>query len=202
MIKPILLSLICLSFLLPSFGREIKQTLEDEHLQKQCDWAMYLDVQDMQRYFDHPNSKLIPVSRVRVSFRAFPRTGSTLTKDKESKTYEELWYHLRTPIGSKRFMEPGLPEESLGIIVLGPSDRKNKHCEQLTNALLRLMVDLQFKKAATSNVIVPEASYDEIASCLNYYNFWADYKLNTGKRMNIHLCSDSSAREDYFYLGK
>lgn len=203
--KAIFICLALLSlFLNPASSfAEIRQNLNDQYLQAQCDWAMYLDVQDMKQSFKGPNSKLQPLSRVRISYRSFPRTKtSPLKLQKESREYEQLWYHYRTPVGSRRYIEPQFPEESLGMIVLGPCDGKNKHAEQLTNALLRLMIDLQFKKASTSIVLVPENNYNEIAACLNYYNFWADYKLNTGKRMNIHLCSSTSSKDEIFYLGK
>lgn len=197
----LLLLALAAPFSAPS-SAEIKLNLRDEILEKESDWAMYLDVQDVQQQLSTKQSTLYPLSKVRVSFRSFPRTDKTVAKDSSSKTYEELWYHKRIPVASRRYLEPVFPDESLGIIVLGPSDSKNNHIEDITNALIRLLVNLQFKKASTSVVFVPEKNYDQISAALNYYNFWADYKLSSGSRMSIHLCSNSSVREDHFFLGK
>jgi hypothetical protein len=181
---------------------EIKMNLRDAILQQQCDWAMYLDVQDIQHFLNYEKSTLHPLSRVRVSYRSFPRSGTPAERQSDSKTYEEFWYYHRNPLGAKRYLEPNIRDSSLGVIVLGPAGTRADHCAALTNALLRLMIDLQFRQACTSIVLVNEENYDQIVSNLNYYHFSPGLKLGSGKQMTIHICSRSSAKEEYLYLSK
>lgn len=175
---------------------EIKLNLKDPGLETECDWAMYLDAQEMQQYLKYPKSRLYPLTRVRISYRSFPRIDGEAS---ESKTFEELWYSHRTPVGLRRRMQPQINPESLGIIVLGPVPKKEQ-CQALSHALVRLLVELQFKQAITSTVVVPEDNFEQIAEGLSYYRFEPGLKNTEGKQMSIMLSSASSSRQETFFL--
>lgn len=194
------LAIILLFFASSAGYAEVKINLRDKHLENECDWAMYLDVQQVQK-FNTENSTLRPLSKVRVTYRAFPRADKS-QQNSEAETIQEYWYKGRVPIGSRRYSNPKFPLEGLGIIVLGSIDRKNGQPEAITNVLLRLMIDLQFKNIPTSIIWVPEKNFDDVASALTYYNFCTESSLSTGKRISIHLASRDSAREQIMFWGQ
>jgi hypothetical protein len=180
---------------------EIKLNLKDERLETECDWAMYLDAQEMQQFLNYPKSTLHPLTRVRISYRAFPRINDEegSAPPTNSKTFEEVWYAHRTPIGLRRRMQLQIKPESLGMIVLGPAQKKES-CQALSHALVRLLVELQFKQAITSTVVVPEENFDQIAEGLSYYHFEPGLRNAEGKQMSIMLSSASSTRQETFFL--
>ena len=180
---------------------EIKLNLKDERLETECDWAMYLDAQEMQQFLNYPKSRLHPLTRVRISYRSFPRINDDGPAEPptNSKTFEELWYSRRTPVGLRRRMQLQIKPESMGMIVVGPAQKKEQ-CQALSHALVRLLVELQFKDAITSTVVVPEDNYDQIAEGLAYYHFEPGLKNAEGKQMSIQLSSSSSTRQETFFL--
>ena len=205
--KPLVSFFLALAFALcsclfanESANAEVKINLQDKHLENECDWAMYLDVQQVQK-FNTEGSTLRPLSKVRISYRSFPRADRS-QQDAKSQTLQEYWYKGRVPIGSRRYANPKFPLEGLGIIVLGKVDRKNNQADAIANVLLRLMIDLQFKNISTSIVWVPEDNFDDIAAALTYYNFCTESSLSTGKRLSIHLASRGSVREQIMFWGQ
>jgi hypothetical protein len=191
-------SLLVLLFCPSNSDAEIKIGLNDPYLQGQADWGVYLDVQEIQQYLNYPKSKLHPLSRVRATYREFSRTKAGASQ--APKTHEILWYFQRTPIGMKRYTQLSLRPQTMGMVVLGPTGGSSEHCADLTNTLIRTLIEIQFTEATVSNVLVPGENYDEIANQLHYYHFSKGMNRKEGKQMNIHLCSSTSAREDFFFL--
>jgi len=191
----VLLALFCQSI----SDAEIKLNLRDSFLQNQCDWAMYLDVQDLNQYLNYENSQLHPLTRVRLTYRSFPRAAKSSAQT-DSTTYEEFWYFHRVPLGLKRYRQLQFEPNSLGMIVIGTASGGNDQLAALTNALIRLLIEQQFSNIATTIVLVPESSYAQVAETLKFYHFHTNLKAKEGKQMSIHLCSNSTTKEDYFYL--
>jgi len=179
---------------------DIRPDLIDERLQRETDWAMMLDVQDINHFLNYQGSQLHPLSRVRVSFRSFPRS-SVGNKPEDSRIYEQFWYYDGKPIGLRRRSEVQVEPNSAGIIVLRSTDGKPEHTRALTNALIRVVLDLQFKKAAASEVLVAEQDYDQVAADLNHYHFFPTVPT-TGTQLVIHLSCNHAAREEFFFYSK
>jgi len=139
---------------------------------------------------------------VRINVREFPRgTGSNSA---EARIYEEPWYHKGMPVGSRRFSQLDIATRNIGAIVVGASDVQAEQSQAISNALVRLMLDLQLKRISTGIVIVPTDSYDEIAACLGRYNFFTNTNidLQPGPQMSIHLRSYPRDKDNYFYFLK
>lgn len=179
---------------------DIRPDLVDERLQHETDWALMLDVQDINHFLNYSGSQLHPLSRVRVSFRNYPRAAEG-TQPQDSRTYEQFWYYDGKPIGLRRRSEVHIAPDSTGLIVLGSTDGKPEHTQALTNALIRIVLDLQFKRATASTVLVGEQDYDLIAAALNRYHFYPITPTN-GTQLVIHLSCNHAAREEFFFYTK
>lgn len=173
--------------------------LHNGNLQQQCDWAMYVDVQDVQHYLNYTGSQLHPLSKVRVTFRAMSRLNPSAAGD--AQTYEKLWYYQGKPIGLRRLLQPAIATNSQGILVLAPVDSDSNHAQAVADTLVRLYVDIQLRNANTIMVLVSDENFNQIAQALGHYKFFASGTTPTsGAQMSIYLCSSDSNREEHLFL--
>jgi hypothetical protein len=203
--RPAIISLLlllscCFGAQVPSCDAQKNPDLIDDGLKQECDWAFFLDVQDVNHFLNYSGSQLHPLSRVRVSVRKFSRSGQDESESSATQTYEELWYRDGMPIGLRRRSKLTIKPHSLGMVTLGATDFKEEHSRALANALIRLLIDLQFRQAVTSVVVVPADDYDRISAGLNRYHFFADINPSEGKQMSIHLSSTPAGKDGYFFL--
>lgn len=138
---------------------------------------------------------------LRVDLRTYPR-DRTLPLN---TVYEDLWYHDKKPIGLRRHNEIAVPAQSIGAIIVcqpnGTSDAEER-TEEVTDAILRLIVDAQFRKAVTGLVLVPANEYESIASALSQYNFFpAGPRVQVGP-VNLHLRAYPEGPDAFFYFQK
>ena len=179
---------------------ELKPDLLDAYLERELDWAMFIELPGSNHYLNYAGSQLYPLTIMRINFRAFGR-GTGAPGD-SAKIYEELWYHKGKPVGSRRYSQLDIPTRHIGAIVVGAIDNKNEQSQAVANALVRLVLDLQLKKISPAIVLVPNGSYDQIAEGLGRYNFVPDILGLDGPQMSIHLRSYPQNKEHYFYYSK
>jgi len=188
---------------LPSFASiaGMKEALPDDYLEREFSWTMVVYQPDRRDYLKYPGSKLWPLTNIRVDLRTYPpgQTGAATT------LYEDLWYHDHLPMGLRRHHEIAIAEQSIGAIIICPADDTSdvmQRDQAVTDAIVRLLVDVQFRKAVTGLVLVPADEYDSIASTLSQYNFFpAGPRVNICP-VNLHLQAYPEGRDEFFYFQK
>jgi hypothetical protein len=206
-ISAVILSLLFgLAFQLP-MRADLKADLTDDYLKGEYDWAMFLNVQDVDHYLNYSGSKLHPLTKVRVYFNTYQRrsqsgSGSATAVTAPAKLYEELWYYQGKPVGLRRRNQLNIAPDSSGALVVGQSDGAPEHSLALANALVRLALELQFQHIVTSVVMVPQETYDAITADLGYYRFYNDIAAGAGVQMSIHTRSYPQQKDEYYYLRK
>lgn len=191
---------------IPAFAEIIRTDNDNEYLQREFDWAMFLDLQEQPHLLNYQSSSLNPLTKVQINFKPCSRGKGERAPKNNSQIYEELWYKKTIPIGSKRhFTFDSLPHEQ-GIIVLRKIGTAPERVQIAVNSVMRLMLDLQQKKMPVAVVAVPLEQYDRIASAIEYYRF-SRVSLNTetqmsGKQFSIRLQSYPTARDERYFLQK
>jgi hypothetical protein len=195
------LVVVCLSFLFvfPS-SAQINSDLSDPYLDREFDWAMFVDARELKDYLKYPGSKLYPVTNVRVTFRSIQRGINPQRMPTEA--YEEIWYHDGLPIGLHRHRNLKLAPGAMGIIVLGSSTEESDRTAAMCNALIRLIMDVELHKAVISLVQVPREEYEGIALGLEKYGFLPESKGINQSSPNIHLRSSPKGRDEYYYSAR
>ncbi len=197
----LVLAVLCFSLALPSLSNcEINSGLSSDYLQREFDWALFIDVRDIQHYLNYNGTKLHPLSRVRINLRIF-RTGNSVDASvPPSVIYEELWYHKTTPIGLRRRFPPRIPTGSVGAVVLGTLDRGREHAAIATNAAIRAITDFQLKDVPTGVLLVPCHQCDAVADKLGQYGFCQKQTPTAGTQMSITLRSYPPGRDEQLFL--
>ena len=190
-------------FAASSFGVQATQTRSDfvhKYLEQQFDWGMFIDLQPVQHYLKYAGSKLAPLKRARIYFRVYPRSAGATAANTQLQNYEEFWYHNGKPIGLRRRIALNLDKDKTGIIVVGDLPPGTDSAVASTNALIRLLLDLQFQSVPVSVVVVPDADYKAITANLEHYGFSTEMARSEGKQLSVHLRSSSSDHDDNYYL--
>ncbi len=190
----------CLPMLLQGgASAEFRADMEDEYLEAQYDWGAFIDTRDVDHYLNYEGSLLRPLTRVRIYFRVFPRAQLSGRKKNRARLYEELWYHKGQLIGLRRCSELKSKKNRIGIVVVGKDAGGSKQAIELTNAVLRLLLDLQFQQMVADVVLVPLKSFDQIVGNLAAYKFACGLPPQQGMQMSIHFRCDPSGRDEYYY---
>ncbi|MBX9570262.1 MAG: hypothetical protein K2X77_15290 [Candidatus Obscuribacterales bacterium] len=190
----------------PSYSEIIRTDSDNEYLQREFDWAMFLDLQEQPHLLKYQSSSLNPLTKVQINFKPCSRGKGEKAPKGNSRIYEEIWYRKTIPLGSKRhFLFDNSPHEQ-GIIVLRNIGTAPERVQIAANAVMRLLIDLQIKKMPVAVVAVPLEHYDRVASAFEYYRF-ARVNLNTetkmsGKQFHIRLQSYPTAHDECYYLQK
>jgi hypothetical protein len=179
---------------------EIDSQLDDEYLESQFDWAMYLEAREVKYYLNYEGSKLKPLTRVNVYFRAFPDANDQPGDKHPSKAYEDLWYHKGVLIGLRRKNELDIEHKKIGILIVGKPPAGTQFDAVLCNAVVRLVLDLQFRHIVVSVVQVPILDYDQFTGNLASLKFYPNSEPHEGKQLSLHIRSYPQGREDYYYL--
>ncbi len=195
-----LLAAMCLAFVcqLPS-GADIDATLMDPYLQKEFNWAMYIDLHEDKPFLNYPGSRLNPLTQISVTYSTFQRTLTNRPDRVPAQIYEEYWYHEETPIGLRRYRSIELESNQIGAIYLGG---RGNNAAAAAKVLLRLAIELDLQQLSPSLVVVPLDKYDLIASELGRYSFFPRMIATSGRQFSIHLRSYPyrKNKDEYFYL--
>lgn len=189
--------------IIPCFASVVDtiQLLPDDYLQREFSWALVVYQPDKSHYLKYPGSKLWPVTNLRVDLRTYPRDRTVPL----TTCYEDLWYHDSLPIGLRRQNEIAIAEQSIGAIIVcqaNDTSRAAERTQEVTDAVVRLLVDAQFRKAVTGLILVPACEYDSIASALSQFNFFpAGPRVQVGP-VNLHLRAYPEGGDAFFYFQK
>lgn len=190
----------------PSYSEIIRTDSDNEYLQREFDWAMFLDLQEQSHLLKYQSSSLNPLTKVQINFKPCSRGKGEKAPKGNSRIYEEIWYKRTIPLGSKRhFIFDNAPHEQ-GILVLRSIGAAPERVQIAVNAIMRLLIDLQIKRMPVAVVAVPLEHYDRVASAFEYYRF-AKVSLDTetkmsGKQFHIRLQSYPTARDERYFLQK
>lgn len=183
--------------------KDMARDLPENYLGTEFTWAMVLDLPDMRHYLSYPGAKLKPIAKVQVHFRSYPHEYNhpPLT----NTLYEELWYHNEVPIGLRRYNQISIPRQCDGAIIVCPGDGTSDELQRasaITDAIVRLVVDVQFRNALTGLVLVPSAEYDNVAEGLSRYRFLVSHIGSPIRPISIHLRAYPKGKDQIFYLQK
>lgn len=155
--------------------KDMSEYLPDDYLGKEFKWSMVLYLPDVKDSLNYTGSTLYPLTKVSVRFNQYPSVGNV-----QAKAYEEFWYHKKAIVGMRRLNQIRLAPASDGAIILCPrKEKESTDCATaITNALVRVMLDVQFRGAITSLVVVPDADFPAIAGALEKYGFYSEDKLS------------------------
>ncbi|MBX9720645.1 MAG: hypothetical protein K2X81_04570, partial [Candidatus Obscuribacterales bacterium] len=92
---------------------EINAKLNSDYLEREYEWAMYVEVHDLQQYLNYTGSKLHPLTKAWIHLRNF-RTSDASGNIPAAQVYEEMWYYKTTPIGSQRRIAVEMPQGRVG----------------------------------------------------------------------------------------
>ncbi len=187
-----------LSCSIPS-SAQLTRGLGDEYLQTQLDWAMFIDLQEIQHYLNYEGTRLWPLARGRVYFRVYPHNGEPIGKS-QAKIYKEFWYRKGMPIGLRCRNQLNIERDKTGIIVVSEKLNNSDNIRAATDVIVRLILELQFQSIITSIVQVPLVQFDQFASCLSHYGFNRLARRSSGQQLSIHLRSNPPGKDDHYYL--
>jgi hypothetical protein len=180
---------------------EFSDKLVDRYLESQFEWAMFLGLQEASHYMNYEGSSLKPLTKVAVSYRWFSPPAESRAENEHSRIYEDFWYHKGSLLGSRFRNRLSLPPDSAGAIVIGKNTLTPDNARCLTNAIVRLALDLHFQKLVVDVVYVPLPQYDAVVANMGMYRFYQDENTpESGKQMSIHFRSYPDEKDEVFYL--
>jgi len=182
--------------------KDMSEYLPDDYLGTEFKWSMVLYLPDVKDCLNYPGTTLHPLTKVSVRFNQYPSAGKV-----ESKPYEEFWYHKKSILGMRRRNQITLAASSNGAIILCPrnEDESSDCSSAITNALVRVLLDVQFQSAITSLVVVPDADFQAIAGALERYGFYSEDKLSNNLNelaLSLRLRGYPQGAEKLLYLKK
>jgi hypothetical protein len=182
--------------------KDMSEYLPDDYLGNEFKWSMVLYLPDVKDSLDYKGSTLHPLTKVSVRFNQYPSRGIV-----QSKPYEEFWYHRKAVLGMHRRNQVQLAAGSGGAIILCPrKERESPDCSSaITNALVRVMLDVQFRGAITTLVVVPDSDYQAIAGALERYGFYGEDKSSSNLNeiaLSMRLRGYPQGPEKLLYLKK
>lgn len=178
--------------------KDMKNHLPDDYLVKQFDWSMVLYVPDTRGYLDYNGTSLYPITKVCVNFNEHATPLRT-------KSYEELWYHKKKTLGLRRQNSVQIEPDSDGTIIICPSQKKEQpdFAFAVSDTLVRLLVDIHFRDATSSHVMIPGSDYDEIVEALKRYGIYSEKVKKASLAscpLSVRLRTYPEPRDELFYL--
>jgi len=177
------------------------EDLPDEYLGRHFPWAFVVDLPDANSYLKYPGSKLWPMTKVRVNLRIYGANSASY----EKTLYEELWYHYHLPAGLRRHNDIALAQQSWGAIIVCPGGGTADPLQRplaITDAIVRLVVDIQLRHASTALVLVPQDDYETVAAGLTEFKFFPRSPGMPFQGVGIHLRAYPQGNDERFYLQK
>lgn len=180
----------------------MSEYLPDDYLGTEFKWSMVLYLPDVKDSLNYKGSTLYPLTKVSVRFNDYIAAGKV-----ETKPYEEFWYHKKAILGMRRRNQVRLMTGTNGAVILCPrkEDGSSDCSSAITNALVRVLLDVQFRGAITSLVVVPDADFQAIVGALEKYGFYSEDKLSNNLNelaLSLRLRGYPLGAEKLLYLKK
>lgn len=182
--------------------KDMKEYLPDDYLGNEFKWSMVLYLPDVKDSLNYKGSTLHPLTKVSVRFNEYTPYGNV-----QAKPYEEFWYHKKAILGMRRRNQVRLGKGSDGAIILCPrkEDESSDCSSAIADALVRVILDVHFRGAITSLVVVPDSDYKAIAGALDRYGFYSDDKFSNDlseRALSLRLRAYPAGAEELLYLKK
>ncbi|HEY9732748.1 MAG TPA: hypothetical protein V6C89_12595 [Drouetiella sp.] len=195
-------SLICFALSATPVIADRIVPFSDDWFNRQFDWVVYMSLSPMDNFLKYPGSTMSPIMRVPVEYRYSPNRTFRKSYPLERQKYEEIWYHDGRAVGLRRYKELNLSQQEQGAVYITPNPRNGQNVPELTNALVRLVLDIYAKRTILATIVVPQELFENFANALAQYNFFKltiVYPGGPGNNMSIHLVSEPFGTERYFY---
>jgi|688.fasta_scaffold111729_3 hypothetical protein len=195
-------SLLCISFCATPVVADRIVPFSDEWFNRQYDWIIYMSLSPMDNYLKYPGSTMSPIMRVPVEYRYSPNRTFRKNYPLDRQKYEEIWYHDSKAVGLRRYNQLNLSQQEQGVVYITQNPKNAQNVPELTNALVRLVLDIYAKRTILATIVVPQELFEMFANTLAQYNFFKltiVYPGGPGNNMSIHLVSEPFGTERYFY---
>lgn len=180
---------------------EMSEDLPDDYLGTEFAWVMVLNSSDAKYYLNYPGSKLSPLTKVAVRYRAFPQKSQSTIPTTTS--YEDLWYKGEVPVGLRRYNDIAIPYLSNGAMIFCPAEDQpdlDKRASAIADAIVRLLVDVQLRMGVTALVLVPNEDYESVAAALTQFNFFPAGNGVTIQPINMRLRAYPAGKDQMLFL--
>lgn len=138
-----------------------------------------------------------------VAFDSIYKASPIVQPNAVPLDYEIFWYQNGRCVGAKRQNNLPMTPNSQGAIYFLSSgtDSFDVHAHETANAAVRLLLDVRLKNAIVAGVVVPDASFYQVADALADLNFLPLEKTGyrDGERPSIHLISYPKGKDQYFF---
>ncbi len=174
----------------------------DDWFNRQYDWVIYMSLSPMDKYLKYKGSEMASIMRVPIEYRYAPNRNFRKSYPLERQKYEEIWYHDGKAVGLKRYAYLNLSGDEQGAMYITPNPKNSENVRELTNAMVRMVLDVYAKRTILATIVVPQELFENFASALTQYNFFkltVVYPGGPGNNMSIHLVSEPQGTERYFY---
>lgn len=174
----------------------------DDWFNRQNDWTIYVGLSPMDKYLKYRGSEMTPVMRIPIEYRYSPNRNFRKSYPLERQKYEEIWYHDGKAVGLKRYTQLMLSSDEQGALYITPNPKNGENIRELTNAMVRLVLDIYARRTILATIVVPQEYFENFAGELAQYNFFkltVVYPGGPGNNMSIHLVSQPQGTERYFY---
>lgn len=184
---------------LSSTAGGVTQPIDQEPAyQMSADWSFKLSARMLGTYMNYPTSRIRPILSISADFR---QRNPISRKWGPSSRYEELWYHDESATGCKRNQVIPPLEGKYGVIEIADTEDSAAHTRALTDAVVRLLLDINLKDGCLTDLVVPLRLYDQCGSDLGSKYF---YRAYTGSAMDqmvlLHMISEPRKFDRYYRL--
>ncbi|HEY9676800.1 MAG TPA: hypothetical protein V6C76_02275 [Drouetiella sp.] len=174
LLKSIICAVVALAPICCANAAQAEPTLNftsDKWLDSRYDWVVYLTEKELANFLKYPTCSLYPVTKVEVSYRVAPRLQP---KKNELTHYEDLLYHVATPIGSRSFSKLSLSKGWQGAIVIRPASENapTTNTAALANAIVRLLLDVSLAKCSLTVVFAEPQIEQQVCDQLGQFRFF------------------------------
>jgi len=186
-------------WVIPCHAAESASSDFQQMLFRQYDWLMTCRMQVCENYVSLKDS---PATKALVVFKASYIQSPAVQLAATATDYEQLWYQNGRCVGSKRQNNLSMIPNSQGAIYFlnAGNDLIATHARETANAAVRLLLDLRLKNSIVAGFVVPDSSFDQVASALSDLNFLPIEKTryHDGERPSLHLIGYPKGRDQYF----
>lgn len=174
----------------------------DTWINKRYDFVLYVDIKPLPRFLNYEKSKLNPMTKIEVTYR-WTQRNKNYTHPADVFQYEDLYFSKGKIYGAHRYCFLQMASYEQGCIWIRPQDTDPiQESQALASTIVHLILDIYARKTILASVIVPLQAFASIETALGVYQFFVftmSYPGGPGQNMSVHIMSDPTKIERYFY---
>lgn len=151
-------------------------------------WEIVVRASKLPKYFDFTKTNLKSIVKLSVGYEQ--------GDDSTWKPYETMYYNGGQPIGLNKIAPITLSSSAGGQIRIDTKTDKPMdadECDAIANAAGRLFLDLYLKKYPVYDIIVPDASFDNVVNAFQRGGFYQSDPSNS-PHLVLSIVSDPPGR--------